>query len=467
MFDVLTYQKGGALLRMLEQYLGEERFRAGVSHYLRLHAYANTETNDLWDAIEATSSEPVRRIMDSWIWQPGYPLVTAGITGGELELRQRRFGFDDPGRSEVPDDQRWAIPVHVRVGSRTSTLLLDGDRATLPLGPDADEPIIVNAGGHGFYRVAYSDELRSRLDATTLRSLSTLERYNLVDDAWAATTAGRMTADDLVALLQSFEDETDHAVWQAIAVALRGLGRLVDDGPARAAFQARVRAIVRPALDMLGEPSDAESELTRRLRGLLVGVIGTIGDDAGIQARCREWFETASDDPSKVDPELISAATTVVAATGDADLYDRVQARFLDGATPQEQLRHLYALAEFDDETLLLRTCEFALSGRVKTQNAPFLLRAAMANRRHGPSAWAFVRDHWDEAIERFPTNTIGRMIESVVHLTTAELVADTTRFFADHPIEQAAKALEQILERQRVNTEFRRREAGWIPSGR
>ncbi len=86
MFDVITYQKGGALLRMLEQYLGDERFRQGVSHYLTRHQYGNTETNDLWDAIEATSHRsaespeeavPVRQMMDSWIWQPGYPLVSA------------------------------------------------------------------------------------------------------------------------------------------------------------------------------------------------------------------------------------------------------------------------------------------------------------------------------------------------------------------------------------------------------
>jgi puromycin-sensitive aminopeptidase len=102
MFDVLTYQKGGALLRMLEQYLGAERFRQGVSHYLALHSYANTETNDLWDAIEATSGEPVRRIMDSWIWQPGYPLVSAAVVDGSLELRQRRFRFDDDGERRRP-----------------------------------------------------------------------------------------------------------------------------------------------------------------------------------------------------------------------------------------------------------------------------------------------------------------------------------------------------------------------------
>ena len=468
MFDVLTYQKGGALLRMLEQYLGAERFREGVSHYLQLHSYENTETNDLWDAIEATSGEPVRRIMDSWIWQPGYPLVTAALVDGDLELRQDRFRFhaDDADGAAAPDDaQRWAIPVHVRIGDNNDTtiLLLDDATATLALDGAADsaQPIVVNAGGHGFYRVAYSNEMRTRLDGSAISSLSTLERYNLVDDAWAATVAGRMSAADLVDFLRAFEAEREHTVWQAIAIALRGLGRLLDDGATRTAFQDQVRELARPALDALGDPTGDETDLTSKLRGLLVGLVGVLGDDTEVQARCREWFDNASNDPTSVDPELIAAATTVVAATGDADTYELMRQRFLTAATPQEQLRHLYALAEFDDEALILATCEFAMSPEVRTQNAPFLLRSAIANRRQGPAAWAFVRDHWQQALDRFPSNTIVRMVDSVKFLSTPQLVDDAAAFFADHPIEQATKTLEQILERQRVNTDFRIREAG------
>jgi puromycin-sensitive aminopeptidase len=465
MFDVLTYQKGGALLRMLEQYLGGDRFRQGVGHYLALHRYANTETNDLWDAIEATSGEPVRRIMDSWIWQPGYPLVSAAIVDGSLELRQRRFRFDDTdsANSAATGAQRWAIPVHVRIGSATTTLLLDDAVTSLRLddGDESAPPIVVNAGGHGFYRVDYDEQLRARLDAAAVASMSTLERYNLVDDAWAATLAGRMSAADLRGVLDAFAGEREHAVWQAIAKALRGLGRLTDDGPARDRFRAQVRRLASPALESLGEPTPDEHDLTRKLRGLLVGLVGVLGDDAGVQARCRDWFDAAGSDPTAVDPELISAATTVVAATGDADTYEQMRRRFLTAATPQEQLRHLYALAEFDDEALVLATCDFAMSSEVRTQNAPFLLRTAIANRHHGAAAWAFVRDHWDEAVDRFPSNTIVRMIDSIMLLSTPELVDDTSSFFADHPIEQAAKTLEQVLERQRVNMRLRLREAG------
>ncbi len=198
MFDVLTYQKGGALLRMLEQYLGAERFREGVSHYLKRHAYASTETADLWDAIEETSGEPVRRIMDSWIWQPGYPLVEATLDGDGVVLSQRRFSFDAANDATV-----WSVPVAVRTSEGVSRLLLEGEPVRIAAGSGA---VVVNAGGHGFLRVSYDRALLDRLD--DVRSLETLERYNLVDDAWNAVLADRLDVADLLALLDRFAGET-------------------------------------------------------------------------------------------------------------------------------------------------------------------------------------------------------------------------------------------------------------------
>jgi puromycin-sensitive aminopeptidase len=456
MFDVLTYQKGGALLRMLEQYLGAEAFRKGVSHYLELHAHKNTETNDLWDAIEAVTGEPVRRIMDSWIWQQGFPLVSTRLEGTTLVLSQRRFAF-----GESDDPTQWAIPIHVRVGSGDSAvehrILLEGDEARLDL-DTSEAPVVVNAAGHGFYRVAYDDVLRSRLSGETLAGLDRLERYSLVDDAWSAVVAGRLAASEFVAFVEGFADDRDLAVWQAITVGLRGIGRLLDDDKFPA-FQRRVSALVTPVVEDLGEPVDGEDDLRAKLRGLLVTTAAVLGDDAPTQQRGREWYDRNEEEPGSVDPELVSAATVVVAATGDEDDYERLLAGFRSAETPQDQLRHLYALAEFDEAALVMRTCELALSGEVKTQNAPFLLRTCIANRRHGALAWKFVREHWDEANEKFPTNTIVRMIDSVKLLNTPESVADVQAFFSEHPIDQAAKTLEQVLERQRVNALLRERE--------
>lgn len=455
MFDVLTYQKGGALLRMLEQYLGTDAFREGVSHYLRTHAYGNTETNDLWDAIESTSGQPVRRMMDSWIWQPGFPLVTARRVDGALELAQSRFSYSELDPAETP---AWVIPVHVRNGDEVVTVLVDSlDPVTVPL-TAPDDLVVVNAGGHGFYRVVYSDDLRSRLaDPAGLAALSTLERYMLVDDAWASTVEGALSAVDLLELLDGFVDEREYGVWQAVVIAIAGVSRLLD-ADALDAFRGRVRDLVGPALADVNEPVAGETDLRAKLRGLLLRTMGALGADADAITRCRSML-TAARSGESVDPELLAAATTVVAANGDHDDYDQMLEGFRSAGTPQDEMRHLMALAEFNDADLVARTCELAMSGEVKSQNAPFLLRGAVGSRRHGRQAWEFVKENWEAANETFPNNTIVYMVDSVKLLNTADDVANTTAFFADHPIEQAAATLRQVLERQQINTALRARD--------
>ena len=460
MFDVLTYQKGGALLRMLEQYLGEQEFRRGVQHYLATHAYGNTETSDLWDAIEAVNpATPVRRLMDSWIWQPGFPLVSARLDGDTLVLAQHRFAFDQDGLGDAAATL-FVVPLHVRNGTDAVKVLLDADEARIVLAHPA-EPVVVNAGAHGFVRVAYGDELRARLVGDAIASLSVVERYSLVDDAWNTYVAGRLGAPELLEFLEGFAAERELAVWQAIAIALRGLGRLVE-GEARTAFQGRVRALAGPALDALGlRPSDGEDDLTGKLRGLLVSAVAVLGNDLSTHERCRQIMA----DPVGVHPELVAAATNVVAAVGDEADYERYVRQWQQATTPQEQLRYLYALAEFPSAELVQRTCELAMSGQVRTQNAPFVLNRCIGNRDHGEQAWAFVRQQWAAANERFPANTIIYMVDSVKLLTSEAVSADVQSFFAEHTIPQSAKTLDQVLERQRVNTSVRNRESARLAS--
>ena len=217
--------------------------------------------------------------------------------------------------------------------------------------------------------------------------------------------------------------------------------------------------LLRPVVADLGDPVDGESDLTGKLRGLVTGALAVLGADQPTIERCRQLYDASIAEPGSVHPELVAAATSVVAATGDADDFDRLFDAYKNASTPQDQLRHLYALAEFDDEALVLRTCELCFSDDVKTQNAPFVLRGCIANRRHGAAAWTFVRQRWDEANAAFPDNSIVRMVDSVKLLTEPSVVADVQAFFAEHPIPQAAKTLDQILERQRVNAAARARE--------
>ncbi|HEY1281114.1 MAG TPA: M1 family aminopeptidase, partial [Acidimicrobiales bacterium] len=456
MFDVLTYEKGGSLLRMLEQYLGAERFRDGIRHYLTTHAYGNTETSDLWDAIEAATGEPVRRVMDSWIWQGGFPLVSASAAGNSLRLSQRRFLFagDDDG-------SRWAVPLHVRqtaADASGSKLLLEGEEIVTPL-TAPDSVVVVNADANGFFRVEYDADLLHRLAGPALADLTTAERYTLVDDAWASVVAGRLDAEAYCRFVRGFADEPDLPVWEILLAGLSWIDRFVD-GEARERFRGYVRALVAPALERLGwEPKAGETELTGELRGTLIRALGMLGRDPVAIERARALHARSVDDPTAVPPAVAAAALSVVAATGDEADYEAGFERYRRARTPQDQRRELFALAEFEPEALLRRTLDLAFSDEVKTQDAPFLLGRCIAHRRHGALAWRFVREHWDDASRRFPVNLMIRIIEPITRLTKPEEAADVQAFLAEHPLPQAGKRVEQVLERQSVNVALRQRE--------
>ena len=474
MFDILTYVKGGALLRMLQQYLGEDRFRDGVRNYLRTHSYGNTDTGDLWDAMVTVSGEPARQIMDSWIWQGGFPIVIANVDGDDLVLTQHRFLFD--ATSDAGAASRWSIPIHIRqlasgahdgdtttataigAAAREDKVLLDGDTVRVPL-LDADATVVVNAWAAGFFRVGYSPELLARLTGPVLATLSTPERYALVEDTWASVLAGATPAEHFCQLALRFEGERDLQVWQQLLQGLRFCDRLIDDD-ARARFQSFVRTLVAPPMATFGwTPAPGEDDLVGELRGQIIRASGILGADPTTIDECRRVVAKANGGSSGVAPAVAAAAAAVVAAHGsDAD-YGVYVERYRNAATPQDRERYLHLLAEFPTEAQMDRTIGFAFTAEVKSQDAPFLLGYCLANRRNGPRAWQAVRSRWREANEQFPSNTIRVLAAGARWLMTPEAGADVAAFFAEHPIPQATKTLEQILERQRVNVALRERE--------
>jgi puromycin-sensitive aminopeptidase len=451
MFDVLTYEKGASVLRMLEQYLGAEAFRDGIRLYLRRHAYANAETTDLWDALEDSTGQPVRALMDTWIFQPGYPLITVERDGRGLRLSQRIFRYLEDG--DVPE-RTWHVPVFLRAGTKRGgidkTVLLTERQMRIEL-PDDWEWVVANAGGHGFYRVRYGSGLTSAVKQQLQSRWLAVERFNLVNDTWATTLAGLTPLQDYLSLIELLRGETDLNVWTSVLVSCHHLNRILDEKD-RALFQKRIGALLKPAVDRLGwAPREAEAELERQLRGELIGALGTLGDDKECQERARALYLQYQKDPESVERNLLPALVAIVAHTGAAAEYDQFYARFKNAPTPQEETRYLFALAAFRVPDLIDRTLQLTLNGEVRTQNAPYLMRNLILNRDARERAWAFLKEHWEKMVRQYPDNSIPRMCEGIIGLVAPELEADAINFFAHHPVKQGAKQIEQHLERLRI----------------
>jgi puromycin-sensitive aminopeptidase len=186
--------------------------------------------------------------------------------------------------------------------------------------------------------------------------------------------------------------------------------------------------------------------------------LGALGNDADVQARARELYraEEAGDD---VDPSLFAAAVHILAATGDAADFADFVARFKTASTPQEELRFLSALADFDDPELMRKILAMSVTDEIRTQNAPYLLRRALSNRDQGALAWFFVQSEWETINDRFPSNSIARMLEGVRTLSTPDIAPEVFTFFETHEVPQGDKMVAQHLERLEVNLALRARE--------
>jgi puromycin-sensitive aminopeptidase len=458
MFDVLTYEKGASVLRMLEQFLGAEAFRDGIRLYLERHRYGNAETTDLWDALEDSTAQPVRALMDSWIFQAGFPLIGVERASRGVRLSQAIFRYLQDG---LDPQAKWHVPIFLRAGGRSGTLekiLLMTDREQVVELPDGTEWVVVNSGGHGFYRVRYGSELLQALKPCWSGGLSAVERFNLVNDTWAAALAGLTPLGDYLSLIELVRDDNDINVWTAVIGSAHHLQRILEDRQ-WTIVQQRVRDLLAPAVARFGwSPRPGESDLKSQLRGDLIGALGTVGDDRECQERARQLYAQYEKAPASVDRNLIPALVAVIAHTGTASDYEKFYGRFKTAQTPQEETRYLFALANFHGAELIDRTLKLTLNGEVRTQNSPYLVRGILLNKFAREKAWNFMKAHWQDMIRQYPDNSIPRMCEGIVGLVSRRLQPEVREFFARHPVKQGAKQIEQHLERLQVAVDCQER---------
>ncbi len=477
LFDAISYNKGGAVLRMLEDFLGEETFRQGIHHYLKSHQYGNARTEDLWASLDEVSGKPITTIMNTWIKQAGYPVLAveeSDVDGGiTLSLEQSRFLYDSLLNPEDEDDSQWQVPVSIRQAGAESkaTALMEGDSLHAAL-ESADNVgwVKVNAGQTGFYRVNYEAEQWRRLgEAVASMELPATDRLGLQNDAFALMRAGSLSPATFLALAENYRGETHVSVWSDLASNLASFDNVIGGQPYSDSFAPFAQGIFRSAARKIGwDAKPDEGHLDSLLRTTLLGNLGMYGDEATIhEARTR--FDRFLEHPESLLPDLRGTVLALTAQAGDEDTFDTLL-QLEDAAELQEEkMRLLRALTRFQREDLLQKTLELTLSPRVRSQDTVSLVIGVAVNRQGGDLAWQFIKDNWDEFNRRYGAGgfAIMHLVSIIGRFTTLEHAADVEEFFAEHPAPGAQRTIQQSLERIRINArwlEVRGAEAGeWL----
>jgi aminopeptidase N/puromycin-sensitive aminopeptidase len=453
LFDGIAYGKAASVLRMLESYLGEETFRAGVNAYIQRHQYANATADDFWEAQAKTSSKPVDQIMPTFVKQAGVPIidVKAQCSGRSTTVRlaQRRY-YSDREKFEAPDGELWQIPLCIKgsADGAPQCELLTKREETFML-PGCSTWVLGNAGASGYYRVGYQPEAVRALATDVESKVSAAERIALQSDVWASVRVGREPIGDYLALADGLQGDRNRAVLDDLLGRFDYIGRyLITDGD-RESYRMWLRSYLAPIMNQLGwEAKAGESDEQKELRGRVFDALGSDGRDPVALAKAQEISARALGNPASVDRETTQVAIELTALNGDAAFYDQLMAAVKAAKSPEEYYLYLYSLAAFREPKLLQRTLDFAISPDVRSQDALGLISSTMRRPDGQELAWKFILSHWDAVEKAGGPFASAQIVGSTSSFCSANLRDQVKQFYEAHKIEAAERTYRQSIER-------------------
>lgn len=465
MFDPLSYEKGAACLRMIEQFLGEGIFREGIRRYIKKHQFKNATQDDLWTELEAASGQPILAMARDWFTQPGFPLVTAQSLDPDfrqLKLEQRRFRAKGP--TQGPPENLWSIPFILKYqdadGTRTHQLILKESSTTQTLpGRGKIDWICLNAGERGFLRTHYDPGLRKALQEVAPRVLEPAEKIGLLNHQWALTLGGDLPISDFMETLSCFKGDQTRVLVETAVSHLETLSdQLVfsEDQPKFARF---IQELFLPLWkDLDWDPKPDEDDERRLTRAAVLWALGALAEDEDILPELPRRLTLYWVRPSSLDPTLATPLIRLCARTDLGALYDRYIQRFQSAQTPEDRDRYLRGLADFRKPDLARKLLEFTLSDSVRAQDVWKPVRYLLGNPTVQGEAWRFVKKNWQVLKKKGGSVGAQRMIQGTEALWRPEWREEVEAFFKDpaNRVEAAQRALAQTLEFIEIGIRFK-----------
>lgn len=369
-FDTITYQKGAAVIRMLEDYVGADTFRAGVRKYIAAHAYGNAVTDDLWRALDAVSDADVTKIAHNFTLQEGIPLVRVAEGKTGVRLTQARFALDDSGKKPLA----WNVPVIAReIGAKRAWrgAVSSEKPVDAPLASKAG--VVVNADQSAYYRTQYEPALFAKL-TDKFATLSAADQLGLVYDTRGLGYSGDAPLSNLLGLARQTSARMEPAVLIAVAERIAAIDRLYNGLPGQAAYRAYGRKVLRPVFAKVGwVPKRGESKNVVLLRQTLAEVLSEL-DDPEVVAYAKKLFAKSVKKPASVSAEDRRLALSITARHADAATWEQLHELAKTAPTATEKERYYEYLGHAVDQALAKRALALALSNDILPTTRPQII---------------------------------------------------------------------------------------------
>jgi len=452
-FDAISYDKGGCVLKMLESFVTEKNFRAGLRVYLKKFSYKNAEGNDLWDEIGKAAKMPVRSMVNSWLKQTGFPLVDVQKQGSKLVLSQKRFVMEQKGTQKGI----WEIPIVISHDGKTTSKILKKKQEAIPT---KSNQILVNPQRSGFYRIKYSEELMYELKETIRqKSISNIDRWAIQNDLFALCISGDGLAKDYLDFTSSYENESDYLTQSNVSGNLYALYHRTIDETYNSQIKQIAHTYFRKMFETLGWDAQKDEPHTNALlRSYVIAALGKM-DDEEILAEANNRFVQYLKNPNSLSPDIQDAVFSLVAWSGKIS-YEKLLNLYKSAQSQEQKIRFLGALSSFKDPKLLLKTLELSQSKHVRSQNMHIPIIRISANQYGKKILWPWLKKNWKKLRIKVGSGSplLNRIVSSISGVADASMQGQIKQFFKQNPTPGTEMTLSQTLERIRIHSQFIKR---------
>ena len=395
----IVYAKGGRLMNMMRNYIGDDDFRKGLQQYFNKHAYGNTVGNDLWAALSTASGKDVAKLMNTWIEQPNFPMVRVDQTGKEVTLTQSHFALD---LAKTDKTRLWPVPTLSNVTQLPALLETESTSVTL----DTADYVRINQGAFGHYIVQYAqpEHLAAVAKLAERKELSVAERLMLLSDSSLLARAGVQSFAATLELSQHYTQEDNESVWDVMSLIIADARRFIDAAPEiEPVIKERLRTLIQAQYERLGwDEQSGESSQDTKLRAGILG-LGVYAEHPEITKQALALFEAYKKDDTVVPSELRGIVLVAAVRNGVSGAFEYQLEAYDTTANPelkQDLLGALTATRIPEQAAVLLGRLKD--EKKVRRMEVDHWLVFVMRNRYTQQLGWDWMRDNWDWLEQEF-----------------------------------------------------------------
>ncbi|XP_062585470.1 uncharacterized protein LOC134247152 isoform X2 [Saccostrea cucullata] len=482
-FDDISYQKGGSVIRMLRFFMGEQTFLKGLQDYLQQKKYSSAFHDDLFTALDSrarregkTLPATIKEIMDTWITQMNYPVVKVfKSSNGLVHVEQKRFLVNDPSTDPRQFVSKfnyiWKIPFTYKTSRDSSFSVTDADvKWIMGTGNDIqgssypteqDAWILGNVHQYGFYRVNYEEAnwmaLMKQLKQEHKR-IPLLNRAQIINDVWNLLKAGEVTVNVALQSLEYLDSEADYVPWRAAISELAYLSDMLGDTEVFGDFQ----TFMKQKLNNLFKKLTLDDSNSTHVETLLRTMVGSAACGYGVSScmsQANNLYQAWMEDPqqNKIDPDIKTIVYCTGIREGGQKEWEFAYSQYKTTTVASEKLLLLSALACSSKTWILNHYLKLSMDPQeIRSQDVTSVIIYVSRNSVGRYLAWEFMQENWDILREKFGSSffKFPTLIKGITEsFNTKHQLKQLEDFVRTHPdLGTGKRAFQEAIENTKAN---------------